>query len=258
MALTLSKNQSISLEKTAGRGLTSISLGLGWDPVKAQRLLLKMLGGGGNDIDLDASCILLDGDMNSVDLVWFRQLASRDGAIEHSGDNLTGEGDGDDETIHVDLQRLPGTIQHLVFTVNSFRGQTFDQVENAYCRIPTTPRQGAGALQPRGEGPPHRCHGQPQPWRRRLGIQGDRPVHPRPHRGRSRQSGDSGGASMTTLVPWQCTGGHRSMRVDINYAPIPGAEIDIPHSRSPLRRKSGAMATCASTAKPASWAARFS
>ncbi|AOJ43094.1 stress protein [Burkholderia lata] len=135
MALTLSKNQSISLEKTAGRGLTSISLGLGWDPVKPSGFFSKMLGGGSNDIDLDASCILLDDDMKSVDLVWFRQLASRDGAIEHSGDNLTGEGDGDDETIHVDLQRLPGTIRHLVFTVNSFRGQTFDQVENAYCRI---------------------------------------------------------------------------------------------------------------------------
>ncbi|AOL07868.1 TerD family protein [Burkholderia contaminans] len=135
MALTLSKNQSISLEKTAGRGLTSISLGLGWDPVKSGGFFSKMLGGGSNDIDLDASCILLDGDMKSVDLVWFRQLESRDGAIEHSGDNLTGEGDGDDETIHVDLQRLPGTVQHLVFTVNSFRGQTFDQVENAYCRI---------------------------------------------------------------------------------------------------------------------------
>ncbi|VWB80139.1 tellurium resistance protein TerZ [Burkholderia lata] len=135
MALTLSKNQSISLEKTAGRGLTSISLGLGWDPVKSGGFFSKMLGGGSNDIDLDASCILLDGDMKSVDLVWFRQLESRDGAIEHSGDNLTGEGDGDDETIHVDLQRLSGTIQYLVFTVNSFRGQTFDQVENAYCRI---------------------------------------------------------------------------------------------------------------------------
>ncbi|MCA8090885.1 TerD family protein [Burkholderia anthina] len=135
MALTLSKNQSISLEKAAGRGLTSISLGLGWDPVKSGGFFSKMLGGGSSEIDLDASCILLGGDMKSVDLVWFRQLESKDGSIEHSGDNLTGDGDGDDETIHVDLQRLPGTIQHLVFTVNSFRGQTFDQVENAYCRI---------------------------------------------------------------------------------------------------------------------------
>ena len=209
--------------------MTSISLGLGWDPVKPSGFFSKMLGGGGNDIDLDASCILLDGDMNSVDLVWFRQLASRDGAIEHSGDNLTGEGDGDDETIHVDLQRLPGTIQHLVFTVNSFRGQTFDQVENAYCRILDDAQDKELARFNLAEKGRHTgCHGQPQPWRRRLGIQGDRPVHPRPHRGRSRQSGDSGGASMTTLVP----GGNApvatgQLRVDINYAPIPGAEIDI-------------------------------
>lgn len=134
MALTLSKNQSISLEKTAGPGITSVSLGLGWDPARAGGFLSKMLGSSAQ-IDLDASCIVLDSGLKPIDLVWFRQLKSKDGSIEHSGDNLTGEGDGDDETIHVDLQRLPSTVQYLVFTVNSFRGQTFDQVENAYCRI---------------------------------------------------------------------------------------------------------------------------
>jgi tellurium resistance protein TerZ len=133
MALTLSKQQSISLEKTAGSSLSSISLGLGWDPVKAG-FLGKMLGGG-NDIDLDASCILLNSDLQKIDLVWFRQLKSQDGSIRHSGDNRTGDGDGDDETIHVDLQRLPATVKHLVFTVNSFTGQNFEKVENAYCRI---------------------------------------------------------------------------------------------------------------------------
>jgi len=133
MALTLSKQQSISLEKTAGSSLSSISLGLGWDPVKAG-FLGKMLGGG-NDIDLDASCILLNSDLQKIDLVWFRQLKSQDGSIKHSGDNRTGDGDGDDETIHVDLQRLPATVKHLVFTVNSFTGQNFEKVENAYCRI---------------------------------------------------------------------------------------------------------------------------
>ncbi|VVO16746.1 TerD family protein [Pseudomonas fluorescens] len=133
MALTLSKNQSISLEKTAGGGLTSISLGLGWDPVKAG-FLGKLMGNGG-EIDLDASCILLDSDLKSIDLVWFRQLKSQDGSIKHSGDNRTGDGGGDDETIHVDLQRLPAAVKYLVFTVNSFTGQTFEKVENAYCRI---------------------------------------------------------------------------------------------------------------------------
>ncbi|MBK3467125.1 TerD family protein [Pseudomonas sp. MF6776] len=133
MALTLSKKQSISLEKTAGTALSSVSLGLGWDPVKAG-FLGKLMGSGG-EIDLDASCILLDGSLQPVDLVWFRQLKSQDGSIQHSGDNRTGEGSGDDETIHVDLQRLPAVVQHLVFTVNSFTGQNFEKVENAYCRI---------------------------------------------------------------------------------------------------------------------------
>lgn len=134
MALTLSKNQSISLEKTAGAGLTSVSLGLGWDPAKPTGFFSRMLGAG-TAIDLDASCILLDSSLAQVDMVWFRQLTSRDGAIRHSGDNLTGAGEGDDEVIHVDLQRLPAKVQHLVFTVNSFRGQTFDAVENACCRV---------------------------------------------------------------------------------------------------------------------------
>jgi len=133
MALTLSKQQTISLEKTAGSALTSISLGLGWDPVKAG--FFGKLTGGGGAIDLDASCILLDSNLKPIDLVWFRQLKSQDGSIKHSGDNRTGDGDGDDETIHVDLQRLPAAVQFLVFTVNSFTGQTFEKVENAYCRI---------------------------------------------------------------------------------------------------------------------------
>lgn len=133
MALTLSKQQSISLEKTAGSALTRISLGLGWDPVKAG-FLGKLMGSGG-EIDLDASCILLDERLQVIDLVWFRQLKSQDGSIQHSGDNRTGEGDGDDETIHVDLSRLPAAVKHLIFTVNSFTGQNFDKVEKAYCRI---------------------------------------------------------------------------------------------------------------------------
>ncbi|WP_444930390.1 TerD family protein [Microbulbifer sp. SSSA002] len=135
MAITLSKNQNISLEKTAGSNLTSVNLGLGWDPAKSTGFFAKLLGGGNDSIDLDASCIMLDRDFQAMDLVWFRQLNSKDGSIKHSGDNRTGEGDGDDETIQVNLQNLPEAVQHLIFTVNSFTGQNFDQVENAYCRI---------------------------------------------------------------------------------------------------------------------------
>ena len=133
MGLSLEKNQTISLEKTGGAGLTKIDLGLGWEPEKSG-FLGKLMGGGGA-IDLDASCILLDENKKVIDLVWFRQLKSKDGSIVHSGDNRTGEGDGDDESIGVDLYKLPASVKHLVFTVNSFTGQSFEKVEKAYCRI---------------------------------------------------------------------------------------------------------------------------
>lgn len=133
MSISLAKNQTISLEKQSS-SLSKVSMGLGWDPVKATGFFGKLLGGA-SEIDLDASCILFDGQKQVLDNIWFQQLQSRDGAIQHSGDNRTGEGDGDDETISVDLNRLPANVQTLVFTVNSFQGQTFDKVANAYCRI---------------------------------------------------------------------------------------------------------------------------
>jgi tellurium resistance protein TerZ len=68
-------------------------------------------------------------------VVWFRQLKSRDGSIVHTGDNRTGAGDGDDEQINVDLSKVPEHVKSLVFTVNSFTGQNFSTVENAFCRI---------------------------------------------------------------------------------------------------------------------------
>lgn len=134
MAISLTKGQSISLEKQGGSGLSKVRMGLGWDPAKPSGFFGKLLGGA-EEIDLDASCILFDANKNSIDTVWFRQLSSKDGSIKHSGDNRTGDGDGDDETISVDLARLPAQVTSLVFTVNSFRGQTFDQVENAFCRL---------------------------------------------------------------------------------------------------------------------------
>src|SRR3546814_6986467 len=70
-----------------------------------------------------------------VETVWFQKLVSSDGSIRHSGDNLTGEGDGDDETISIDLTRLPSNVETLVLTVTSFRGQTFDKVKNAFGRV---------------------------------------------------------------------------------------------------------------------------
>jgi tellurium resistance protein TerZ len=133
--VSLQKGQTVRLEKSGGGTLTRVAMGLGWDVREAKGLMGLFGGGGGGDIDLDASCLLFDADRKLVDQVWFRQLTSRDGSIVHSGDNLTGAGDGDDETINVDLTRLPASITNLVFTVSSFRGDTFDRIENAYCRV---------------------------------------------------------------------------------------------------------------------------
>jgi len=135
MAVSLSKGQTISLEKSGG-GIGRLHLGLGWDPVPKKKGLLGGLFGGGSDsIDLDASCIVCDEAKNVLDVVWFQSLISKDTAIVHSGDNLTGEGDGDDESIKVDTTSLTADACHLIFLVSSFTGQTFDEVDNAFCRV---------------------------------------------------------------------------------------------------------------------------
>lgn len=133
MAVNLSKGQKISLEKEAGGTLTKIVMGLGWDAVKSKGFF--GFGGSAPEIDLDASCLLFNEQNVLVDVVFFRQLKSKDGSIVHTGDNRTGAGDGDDEQIIVDLSRVPANVKSLVFTVNSFTGQNFSQVENATCRI---------------------------------------------------------------------------------------------------------------------------
>ena len=132
MAVNLQKGQKISLEKEAGGTLTSVVMGLGWDVAKK-----KGLFGFGREqsIDLDASCFIFDDNNNPIDLVYFGQLASRDGSVQHSGDHRTGEGDGDDEQIAVALNRIPANVKTLVFTVSNYTGQNFSQVENAYCRL---------------------------------------------------------------------------------------------------------------------------
>ncbi|KQC36950.1 TerD family protein [Frankia sp. ACN1ag] len=122
--VSLTKGQSVSLVKTGAPPLTRVRMGLGWDP--AQR---------GRSIDLDASCILFDERGKDVDKVWFMSKKGARGAVRHSGDNLTGRGDGDDETIQVDLAALPPNVVTLIFTVNSFQGQPFTDVRNAYCRL---------------------------------------------------------------------------------------------------------------------------
>ena len=136
MSVNLSKGQKISLDKEAGGALTKITMGLGWDAIKSKGLF--GFGSKTEAVDLDASCVLFDEANNAVDTVWFRQLKSKDGSIVHTGDNRTGAGDGDDEQIIVDLSRVPANVKSLVFTVNSFTGQSFAQVENGFCRIINT------------------------------------------------------------------------------------------------------------------------
>ncbi len=133
MSVNLSKGQKISLDKEAGGALTKITMGLGWDAIKSKGMF--GFGSKTETVDLDASCVLFDDANNAVDTVWFRQLKSKDGSIVHTGDNRTGAGDGDDEQIIVDLTRVPPNVKSLVFTVNSFTGQSFAQVQNAFCRI---------------------------------------------------------------------------------------------------------------------------
>jgi len=133
MGVSLVKGQKISLEKEAGGALTKVIMGLGWDAKKTKGFL--GFGSKEQSIDLDASCVLFDENKNKLDEVWFRQLKSKDGSIVHTGDNLTGDGEGDDEQIIVDLSRVPQNVKTLVFVVNSFTGQNFSQIENAFCRI---------------------------------------------------------------------------------------------------------------------------
>ncbi len=135
MGISLVKGQKISLEKGDGSSLTQIYLGAGWDVAKSGGGFFGMFKGGDDSIDLDASLILFNENNQPLDAVWFGQLKSKDGSIWHSGDNRTGAGDGDDEVIHVDLTKIPPQVKSIVFTISSFRGQTFEKVENAYCRL---------------------------------------------------------------------------------------------------------------------------
>ena len=131
MALSLSKGGNLSLSKEAP-GMTKVLVGLGWDARSTD----------GQDFDLDASAFLLkaDGKVRAdSDFIFYNQLKSTDGSVEHTGDNRTGEGDGDDEAIKVDLSKVPADIDRIAFTVTiheaETRKQNFGQVRGAFIRI---------------------------------------------------------------------------------------------------------------------------
>ncbi|WP_028472794.1 TerD family protein [Nocardioides alkalitolerans] len=131
MGISLQKGQTVSLAKRGGGTLTRVRMGLGWDAVVKKGLFRSKQA----DIDLDATAVLYDAQKNVVDQVWFQQLRSKDGSVTHTGDNRTGAGDGDDESVVVELAQLPANVTTIVFVVNSFTGQDFSQIENAFCRL---------------------------------------------------------------------------------------------------------------------------
>ena len=144
MAVNLQKGQKVNLKKENGQALGKVMVGLGWDPIDKQSgggFLSSIFSSGGNDIDCDASVILLQGGKlkNNDDIVYFGNLKHSSGAVKHMGDNLTGEGDGDDEQVFVDLNAVPANYDKLVFVVNIYqavkRKQHFGMIKNAFIRI---------------------------------------------------------------------------------------------------------------------------
>ncbi|MER6052917.1 TerD family protein (plasmid) [Streptomyces sp. BHT-5-2] len=133
MSVNLSKGQKVSLSKADGGALSVVRMGLGWQAARRKGFLARLTA---REIDLDASAVLFAG-QQPVDVVFFNHLVSDDGSVRHTGDNLVGGAGqgGDDESILVDLSRVPVHVDQIFFTVNSFTGQTFQEVENAFCRL---------------------------------------------------------------------------------------------------------------------------
>ncbi len=131
MGVSLSKGGNVSLTKEAP-GLSAVLVGLGWDARTTT----------GADFDLDASALVVGQNgkvLSDGHFVFFNNLTSPDGSVEHTGDNLTGEGEGDDEAIKVHLAGVPAEGDKIVFAVSIYdaesRGQSFGQVRNAYIRV---------------------------------------------------------------------------------------------------------------------------
>ncbi|WP_144459616.1 TerD family protein [Bacillus pumilus] len=132
MAIQLSKGQRVDLTKT-NPGLTKVMIGLGWDTNKYS---------GGAEFDLDASAFLVDANnrcQQDTDFVFYNNLRHPSGSVTHTGDNRTGEGDGDDEQILVDFSKIPANIDRIGITVTihdaEARSQNFGQVSNAFVRV---------------------------------------------------------------------------------------------------------------------------
>ena len=132
MAISLSKGQKVDLTKS-NPGLKNLVIGLGWDTNKYD---------GGKDFDLDTSVFLLNASgkvASEKDFVFFNNLQGGNGSVVHTGDNLTGAGDGDDEQIKIDLSKVPAEVEKIAFTITihdaESRSQNFGQVSNAFVRV---------------------------------------------------------------------------------------------------------------------------
>ncbi|MEG0695929.1 TerD family protein [Algoriella sp.] len=136
MAINLQKGQRINLKKENGSTLQNVCVGVNWGAIEKK----GWLGGVSKEaVDLDASCILYDENKNVLDIIYFGKLNSSDGAVKHSGDDLTGDLSGDDgldnEVITLDFSRLNQNVNHVAFVLNSYKGQDFGTIPFASIRI---------------------------------------------------------------------------------------------------------------------------
>ena len=138
MSISLKKGQKVSLSKESGERLSNVIVGLGWDEAPVKK---KLFGPKPEPIDCDASAFALIGGkiVDKSDIVYFGHLTHKTNCIVHMGDNLTGEGNGDDEQIMIDLAMLPPEYDKIIIVVNIFqaraRNQHFGMIQNAYIRI---------------------------------------------------------------------------------------------------------------------------
>lgn len=147
MSISLQKGQKVSLTKEGKEGLNQVIVGLGWDEAQSTSkggFLGALFSAPTQAIDCDASALLLkDGKLvDGKDVVYFGNLQHRSGAVKHMGDNLTGAGEGDDEQIVIELNRVPAEYDRIVFVVNIYqavqRHQHFGMIRNAFIRIVDT------------------------------------------------------------------------------------------------------------------------
>lgn len=136
MAINLQKGQRINLKKDNGQTISTACVGINWGAIEKK----SFFGGTKKEaVDLDASCVLYDGNRNDLEVIYFGNLKSKNGSVLHSGDDLTGDMEGDDgldnEVIIVDFNKLPSEVEHVALVLNSFQGHDFKSIPFASIRI---------------------------------------------------------------------------------------------------------------------------